>query len=189
MRNFIKTVIPKEDYQQLKQVGNQWVVHLEDTLQGDMVECYECITQEEPNLKELKQELTEYLAHVKQRQLNRAISQKILELENYDKSSEVNSFELDGKSIWLDAATRQQLRISLDAYKAQNIEIVTKWFNGVKYEFPLDTWYQMLNAVEVYASEALNTTEYHKNQINSLETIQEVIDYDYTTSYPQKLIF
>ena len=189
MRNFIKTVIPKENYQQLKQIGNQWVVHLDSVSKDDMIECYECITYEEPNLEKLEQELEEYLVHIKQRQLKRAISQKILELENYDKSSKVNSFELNGESIWLDAATRQQLRISLDAYKAQGIETVTKWFNGNKYEFPLDTWYQMLNAVEVYASEALNITEYHKNQINSLKTIQEVTDYDYTTSYPQKLIF
>jgi hypothetical protein len=47
----------------------------------------------------------------------------------------------------------------------------------------------MLNALEVYAADALNTTERHKNNVNSLGTIQAVMDYDYTTGYPEKLAF
>ena len=94
-----------------------------------------------------------------------------------------------GSDLWLDAATRQQLKISLDAYAAMNAETVAKWFNGIKYEYPLDTWYQMLNALEVYASEALNTTEEHKSNILKLDTIEAVQNYDFTQGYPEKLAF
>ena len=121
--------------------------------------------------------------------LNRTKTAKISQLEEYDQSNAVNSFSINGSDLWLDAATRQQLKISLDAYAAINAETVAKWFNGAKYEYPLNTWYQMLNALEVYASEALNTTEEHKSNILKLDTIEAVQNYDFTQGYPEKLAF
>lgn len=47
----------------------------------------------------------------------------------------------------------------------------------------------MLAALEVYAAEALNTTERHKNAVMDMDNIQDVTDYDYTTGYPEKLEF
>ncbi len=121
--------------------------------------------------------------------LARAKSAKIAELEAYDSSDAVNSFSVNGKQMWLDAATRQQLRISLDAMQQAGRGTVTKWFDGEQYTYPIDVWYQMLAAVEVYASDALNVTELHRAGINALTTIQEVDDYDYTIGYPEKLEF
>jgi hypothetical protein len=45
----------------------------------------------------------------------------------------------------------------------------------------------MLNALEVYAAEALNVTESHKAAVNALTTIEEIEQYDITTGYPEKL--
>ena len=120
--------------------------------------------------------------------LARAKSAKIAELEAYDASEEVNSFSVDGKTMWLDAATRQQLRISLDAMQQAGRETVTKWFDGVEYTYPIDVWYYMLGLVEVYASDALNVTESHKAAINALESIEDVEGYQFT-GYPEKLSF
>lgn len=114
---------------------------------------------------------------------------KLDDIEGYDSSDAVNSFTLNGVKLWLDAQTRQQLRISIDAYKAMNMQTVTKWFKGVEYTFPVALWEQMLNALEVYASEALNVTERHKSTVAALQTIAEVEAYDITTGYPQQLIF
>ena len=121
--------------------------------------------------------------------LARAKADKIAELEAYDASEAVNSFSVDGKQMWLDAQTRQQLRISLDAMQQAGRETVTKWFDGEQYTYPISLWYQMLAAVEVYASDALNVTESHRADINALTTIQEIEGYDYTTGYPEKLEF
>lgn len=121
--------------------------------------------------------------------LERAKSNKIMDLEAYDFSDAVNSFSINGEDMWLDAQTRQQLRTSLEAYKTAGADNVTKWFNGVKYEFPLSTWEQMLTALEIYAAEALNVTEQHKFNIQQLETIDAVTEYDFTTGYPTKLVF
>lgn len=121
--------------------------------------------------------------------LQRAKSAKIAELEAYDASDAVNSFSVNGKTMWLDAQTRQQLRISLDAMQQAGRETVTKWFDGEKYAYPIDVWYYMLGLVEVYASDALNVTESHKAAINALTSVSDVEAYDYTAGYPIKLQF
>lgn len=121
--------------------------------------------------------------------LQQAIENKLAEIDNYDKSASVNSFKIGNKDLWLDAALRQQLRTSIEAYKAMGKESAIKWFDGVEYTFPVDTWLQMLNALEVYAAEALNATESHKVAVKELTTIQEVEEYDITADYPEKLVF
>ena len=120
--------------------------------------------------------------------LSMAKSRKLAEIETYDQSDAVNSFTLGGAPMWLDAPTRQQLRISIDAYQAQGAEQVTKWFGGHEFTFPVSLWLAMLNALEVYAAEALNVTEAHKAVVMALDSIEAVEEYDITTGYPQQLI-
>ena len=119
--------------------------------------------------------------------LEQARVNKLAELKAYDSSDSVNSFMLNGNPMWLDYTTRQQLRTSIEAYQAQGIENVTKWFNGVQFTFPTSVWLQMLNALEVYASEALNVTESHRAVINALTSIEEIDEYDFTIGYPKKI--
>lgn len=114
---------------------------------------------------------------------------KIAQIEEYDSSSEVEEFTINDTPMWLGHELRQQIRTSADAYSAMGQTNMTKVFNGSEYTFPITTWIQMLNALEVYAAEALNTTERHKNAVNALTDIQDVIDYNYTTGYPTKLKF
>ena len=120
--------------------------------------------------------------------LSMAKSSKLAEIDAYDQSDAVNSFTLGGAPRWLDAPTRQQLRISIEAYQAQGAEQVTKWFGGHEFTFPVSLWLAMLNALEVYAAEALNVTEAHKAAVMALDTIEAVEAYDITTDYPQQLI-
>lgn len=120
--------------------------------------------------------------------LEQARTVRLNALEEYDSSDAVNSFTLNGVPMWLDYQTRQQLRTSIEAYQAQGIENVTKWFDGVQFTFPTSVWLQMLNTLEVYASEALNVTESHRAAINTLTSISEIDEYDFTTGYPQKIV-
>lgn len=112
---------------------------------------------------------------------------KLGEIDTYDNSSNVNLFYLGGVPMWLDAATRQQLRISIEAYQATGAQTVTKWFEGQQFTFPTNAWLQMLNALEVYAAEALNVTEAHKAAIMNMDNIEDVQEYDITDGYPEKL--
>ena len=119
--------------------------------------------------------------------LEQAKAVKVAEIDMYDQSDAVNQFSLGGVPMWLDAQTRQTLRISIESYQAMGMESVTKWFNGQQFTFPTTAWLTMLNALEVYAAEALNTTEGHKAAVLALDDIENVEAYDYTTGYPQKL--
>lgn len=112
---------------------------------------------------------------------------KINEINEYDQSSNVNLFYLAGQPMWLDAPTRQTLRISIESYIAMGIETVTKWFGGQQFTFPTTAWLQMLNALEVYAAEALNVTEAHKAAVMAMDNIEDVEEYDITIGYPEKL--
>ena len=119
--------------------------------------------------------------------LANAKADKLYEIDAYDRSDAVNTFYLSGQPMWLDAQTRQTLRISIESHKAMGIENVTKWFGGQQFTFPVSAWLMMLNALEVYAADALNVTESHKAAVNSLETVAEVEAYDITAGYPTQL--
>ena len=119
--------------------------------------------------------------------LNTEKELKINEIDQYDKSPNVNMFYLAGQPMWLDAQTRQTLRISIESYVALGIENVSKWFNGQQFTFSTTAWLQMLNALEVYAAEALNVTEAHKAAVMAMNNIEDVEEYDITVGYPQKL--
>ena len=121
--------------------------------------------------------------------LAKAKADKLMDIDGYDNSDSVNVFYLGGNPMWLDAQTRQTLRTSINAYVATGIEQVTKWFGGQQFTFPTQVWLAMLNALEVYAGEALNVTEAHKAAVMALDNVDDVENYDYTTGYPVVLNF
>lgn len=118
-----------------------------------------------------------------------AKAEKIAQIENYDASPSVEQFTINGTSMWLNHEVRQQIKTSVEAYIATGKETVTKIFDSVEYTFPCETWLQMLAALEVYAAEALNTTERHKINVEKMTRRKDVEDYDYTEGYPEKLNF
>ena len=118
-----------------------------------------------------------------------AKAEKLAQIENYDNSPNVNVFYLNDSPLWLDANTRQQLRTSINAYQSAGAETVTKWFNGQQFTFPTSVWVQMLNALEIYAAEALNVTESHFSAVSAIDNIEDLNAYDITLGYPEKLRF
>ena len=114
---------------------------------------------------------------------------KLMAINVSDQSDNVNVFYLGGQSMWLDAQTRQTLRISVESFKAMGTENVTKWFGGQEFTFPVNTWLQMLNVLEAYAGEALNITEAHKAEVMAMESVSEVEQYDITQGYPEAVVF
>ena len=113
----------------------------------------------------------------------------IAQITAYDTSAAVNSFTLQGKQMWLPKETRVGLVNSITIEKNAGKETTTLWFGGERYELPVDTALQMLAALELYALECYNVTAAHKAAINALESVEDVVAYDYTTAYPEKLNF
>lgn len=113
----------------------------------------------------------------------------IADIEAHDKSSEVNSFTLAGRQMWLDRDTRVGLVNSINIEKAAGKETTTLWFDAVQYAIPVDTALQMLAALELYALECYNVTQSHIATVKLLDNVETLEGYDYTAGYPEKLVF
>lgn len=121
--------------------------------------------------------------------LEKAKKDKLKEIDTYDVSPEVNSFFLNGLQVWLDKSTRVGLMNSLNIEKIAGKEISTLWFANIKLNINTDAAIQMLRSLELYALECYNKTAEHKVNVKDLNTVEDVIDYDYTEGYPDKLNF
>lgn len=110
-------------------------------------------------------------------------------VEHYDASREVNEFYIQGMPVWLDKATRAGLMLRFNSEAALNKENTTLWYEGYSFTLPLNTAMQMLYALEVYASECYDNTQLHLANIDKLETLEEIAEYDYKVGYPEKLHF
>ena len=108
-------------------------------------------------------------------------------IEMYDASSSVNSFLLNGASVWLDKATRVGLMNSTTIAKSMGSETTTLWLGEVKLEVECDKAIQLLSALEMYALECFNVTAAHKKAVSALESIEDVLAYDFTSGYPDRL--
>ena len=116
-------------------------------------------------------------------------SDLIAQITAYDTSEAVNSFTLQGKQMWLPKETRVGLVNSITIEKNAGKEVTGLWHDGVRYELPVDTALQMLAALELYALECYNVTAAHKAAVSALESVEDIVAYDYTQNYPEKLNF
>ena len=123
------------------------------------------------------------------RPLELAIAEKIYEIDKYDNSVNVNEFTINDYSMWLSVEERQQIATQINANEVIGRETMTRWYDGVSFTFPINIWKQMLIALEIYAGDAKNVTEAHKATVKTLQTIEEVDNYNYKTGYPKKLHF
>lgn len=120
---------------------------------------------------------------------NNAKRDKCFEIEAYDSSSAVNEFYIQDMPVWLDKSTRSGLMLRFNSELAMKKENTTLWYNGMSFTLPLSSAIQMLYALEVYASECYDNTQFHLTNIEKLETLEEMQEYDYRVGYPEKLRF
>ncbi len=109
-------------------------------------------------------------------------------VKEYDSTSEVNCFYLNGDPIWLDKNTRIGLKLRLQSEREMGIPETTLWSEDIKcYSMSIYNAEQLLNSLEVYASKCFDTTKRHLSNISQLKTIEELLGYDYKLGYPEKL--
>lgn len=121
--------------------------------------------------------------------LDKAKKAVLKKIDEFDKSSEVNSFYLNGVRVWLNKDTRVGLMNSLTIEKNAGKEKSTLWFNNICIVVNCDTAIQMLSALELYALSCYNVTAEHKVAVENLANVEEINNYDYTTGYPDMLTF
>ena len=188
--NFIKTFIPKGDFNEKYEHGGMMVRHLAAVLDEKMgaYECYECtVPIGEYDEGEIQKAFIEFTAKMDALKLKQAKVEKIAEITAYDTSDKVNGFVLNGLLVWLDKSTRVGLMNSTTIAKAAGQQTTTLWLGDVKLEVDCDKAIQLLSALEMYALECFNVTAAHKAAVTDLKTIKEVEAFDVTADYPKQL--
>lgn len=103
----------------------------------------------------------------------------------YDTSSEVNGFYLNEKEYWLDKNTRMGLAHLADCTEG-NMSLV---LGDTIIEADSTIIKDLLSQLEQYAAKCYVTTAKHLSAVKELKTVDEIINYDYTSGYPDKLKF
>lgn len=121
-----------------------------------------------------------------------ATRQSVLgKIESFDTSSAVNEFVINGIGMWLDGDTqRPKLRGAVQTYLDKGLDNYPLCIEGVGVIMvdPVKLL-SMLADIEVYAIECFTKTFEHKETANALTTCEELVNYDYTIGYPEKLHF
>ena len=102
----------------------------------------------------------------------------------YDNSKYVNSFYYQDKQYWLS----KDMRIGLFRLIYSCAEQITLQLNDNYLIISSDKLKEFLNQLEVYAGKCFSITAEHLQNIKQLSTIEELLKYDYTAKYPNKII-
>ena len=188
--NFVKTFVPKGQYKEKEEREGVCIVHLDGVLNEEM-DAYECVECSMPVSEYSETAVNEAYAAWKAATANRGLARAKREIlkhiEAYDTSSAVNGFVLNGTVVWLDKSTRVGLMNSTTIAKAMGQATTTLWLGDTKLEVGCDMAIQLLSSLEMYALECFNVTAAHKKAVAELTDIGEVLSYDYTKGYPEKL--
>lgn len=123
-------------------------------------------------------------------QANELVKEQVIaEINDYDKSSDVNSFYINGERCWLDKDTRVGLVNSINAQKQAGYTETTIWIGNKSFTIDISTALQMLNTIEIYAAGCFNSTASHIANVKEMTTAEEAFGYDYKCKYPTKPSF
>lgn len=125
--------------------------------------------------------------------LEMAKQDKIAELERYDASDAVNGFDVtisgSTMSLWIDRETRADYRSSIEAAELLGRTEVKPVFGGHEITLSVQEAKMYLAQVQLYANQCFGVTQQHMMAIESLESVKDVEDYDFTEGYPERLSF
>lgn len=113
----------------------------------------------------------------------------IKNINNYDVSSYINGFIINDIQMWFDKGTRASLMLRLQAEKQLGKTDTYIWYKEHNFEMPIDKAIEILYQLEVYASECYDTTQRHIVNVQNLDNVEDVKNYEYKVNYPRILTF
>ena len=102
----------------------------------------------------------------------------------YDQSDNVNSFIYKGNKYWLDKQQRSCMRTVAES-GLDEIEVVMGEHSVI---LPAAFVKQFILNLEAYAYKCYVVTAKHLQNVKSLQTVEDILNYDYTTGYPEKIV-
>ena len=93
-------------------------------------------------------------------------------------------FEYKGEKLWWDKNTRAGL---VNLANSSN-ESITLLINDEAVEIDPAILKSLLAKLEVYSSKVFVVTHQHIQRIEKLQTLEDILNYDYTLGYPEKVI-
>ena len=113
-----------------------------------------------------------------------AFMKKVLKYQIMKQDSKVNVFSFRGKDYWWDKNTR----IGLDRLANSGKDSYEIIFGTDIIEVSKNELQNLLNQLEIYANKCFINTQRHLNAIKNLNTPLELIEYNYTLGYPNKVV-
>ena len=111
----------------------------------------------------------------------------IARINAYDKSDAVNQFTFNNIPMWLSRELRQTLLTRFDAEKtAKRDQSTIRYGEGADEVVTLTPTQgiALVKQLECYAADCYEQTNNHKAAVVALETVADVLAYDYTAGYP-----
>ena len=114
---------------------------------------------------------------------------KLRQLAEYDNSINVNGFYVGEQLTWIDRDTRNTYKASIEAAELLGESSIIVPILGMILNIPIDKGKIALAKIQRYADACAIVTATHKMAISQLTSEEEIMGYDFTSGYPEKLVF
>lgn len=99
------------------------------------------------------------------------------------KHSSTKHFIYNNNEYWFNSEERSSLKNLIDS----NADKVTLFIGDTFIDLSKDKAKKFINDLELYSGKCFINTKKHLSNIKQLKTIEDLINYDYTAGYPEKI--
>lgn len=121
--------------------------------------------------------------------VGQAKADKLKALNAYDNSIKVNGFYVGEQLTWIDRDTRNTYKASIEAAELLGESSIIVPILGMILNIPIDKGKIVLAKIQRYADACAIATAQHKMAISALSDESDIMQYDFTAGYPEKLVF
>ena len=193
MKRFINEQIKPENYSHIQMLpGGIYRVMIKTTEEADengMIMVATAKYAHRPTEEEITEDYQWHTETLDKMKLDQAKLVKNREIMEYNSSSNVDGFYLNGVKHWLTLDERKAAELSTKAHITLGHETTEQCLGGVFYTIPCESLIYMLAELEIYALECLNHAKRQEAEVMAMTDIEAVENYDVTAGYPEMLRF
>ena len=193
MKRFINEQIKPENYSRIQMLsGGIYRVMIktsEEVDENGMIQVATAKYTHKPTEEEVTLDYQWHVETLDKMILDQAKLVKNREIMEYNSSSNVDGFLLNGEKHWLTLDERKAAELSTKAHITLGHETTEQCLGGVFYTIPCESLIYMLAELEIYALECLNHAKRQIAEVSEMTDIEAVEKYDVTKGYPEMLRF